>query len=146
MNDTLNVSSLTGPIFEVFFDGDCPLCRREMALWQRYDRNGRVLFTDIAAPEFQAEKTGLTMDQLMAELHGRLRTGQVITGVETFRQLLLAVGIRWPVRLSRLPGIRQVLNLGYGLFARNRLRLTGRCHDNCQVPKRRSPTGAGSQG
>ncbi|MFM7162371.1 MAG: thiol-disulfide oxidoreductase DCC family protein [Planctomycetaceae bacterium] len=129
--------TLSEPRFEIFFDGDCPLCRREMEMWQRYDRGGRVLFTDITGAEFRPESTGLTWEQLMAELHGRLPTGEVTRGVETFRQLLLALDFRWTVGLSRLPGVRQVLDVGYGLFARNRLRLTGRCDTNCAVPQRK---------
>ncbi|MFM8218853.1 MAG: DCC1-like thiol-disulfide oxidoreductase family protein, partial [Planctomycetaceae bacterium] len=45
--DEMSGKTLSEPRFEIFFDGDCPLCRREMEMWQRYDRGGRVLFTDI---------------------------------------------------------------------------------------------------
>ncbi|MCA9152358.1 MAG: DUF393 domain-containing protein, partial [Planctomycetales bacterium] len=35
---------------EVFYDGDCPLCKREIGFLQRRDRQGRIRFTDIANP------------------------------------------------------------------------------------------------
>jgi hypothetical protein len=45
------------------------------------------------------------------------------------------VGFRRLVSLSRLPGVRHLLELGYRLFARYRLRLTGRCAGGtCSVP------------
>jgi predicted DCC family thiol-disulfide oxidoreductase YuxK len=44
-----------------------------------------------------------------------------------FRQLYSAVGFGCLVKLSRLPVLSQFVGLGYRVFAKNRLRLTGRC-------------------
>lgn len=122
---------------EVFFDGDCPLCVREIALLRALDRRGRVRFTDIASPSFDAAAVGTTFEALMAEIHGRLPDGRWIQGVEVFRQLYAAVGLGWLVAPSRLPGVRHGLDLAYRLFAKNRLRLTGRCSaESCAVPTR----------
>jgi predicted DCC family thiol-disulfide oxidoreductase YuxK len=118
---------------EVFFDGGCPLCRREIAMLRRFDRHGRIHFTDIAAPEFDAAPLGQTHDELMREIKGRLPDGTWITGVEVFRRLYGAAGFRWLIPVTRLPGIRQLLDVGYRVFARNRLRLTGRCTDACAI-------------
>lgn len=120
---------------EVFFDGDCPLCLREIRMLQRLDRDGHILFTDIAAPGFDPSGTGRKWDELMARIHGRLPDGTLVEGVEVFRRLYAAVGFRRLVSLSRLPGVRHLLELGYRLFARYRLRLTGRCSGGtCSMP------------
>ena len=120
---------------EVFFDGACPLCVREIQMLQRRDRHGRVRFTDIAAADFDAGPTGLTWDALMARIHGRLSDGTVIEGVEVFRHLYTAAGFGRLVWLSRAPGVAQLLDLSYRVFAKHRLRLTGRCVDGvCEVP------------
>ncbi|MCA9258862.1 MAG: DUF393 domain-containing protein [Planctomycetales bacterium] len=112
---------------EVFYDGECPLCTREIRLLQRLDRRRRIRFTNVAHETFEAASYGLTMREFMDEIQGRLRDGSWITGVEVFRQLYSAVGFGALVRATRLPGAAHALNLGYRLFARNRLRLTGRC-------------------
>lgn len=131
----VSVSSVHSQRFEVFYDGDCPLCLREINMLRRWDRWRVIRFTDIAAADFSAADLGTTQDALMAEIHGRLPDGQWVTGVEVFRQLYAAVGLGPLVWLTRLPVITQVLNAGYRLFARNRLRLTGRCtKDSCPVP------------
>ena len=123
-----------GREFEVFYDGDCPLCMKEIAFLQKRDRNGRIQFTDIADPSFQPSNYGKNHDELMAEIHGRLPDGTWVTGVEVFRQLYDAVGFGPVVMATRLPLISQILNFGYKVFARNRLRLTGRCSSNtCRV-------------
>ena len=119
---------------EVFFDGGCPLCVREIGMLRRWDRHRKIRFTDIDAPEFRAEEYGKTQQTLMDQMHGRLPDGTWIQGVEVFRRLYTAVGFGPVVFLSRLPVISQGLDLGYTLFARNRLRLTGRCDkQNCRV-------------
>lgn len=112
---------------EVFVDNDCPLCRREVNFLRRRDKHQRILFTDISSPEFDATRYDHDMPTLMAEIRGRLPDGTWIKGVEVFRHLYLAVGWKLPVALSRLPVIRPLLDVGYTLFARNRLRMTGRC-------------------
>ena len=122
-----------GKSVEVFYDGDCPLCMREIRMLQRRDRAGRIEFTDIAAPGFDARALGTDWPTLMARIHGRLPDGTWIEGVEVFRQLYAAVGLAPVVAMTRLPGISHALDLGYRLFAKNRLRLTGRCDDSCAI-------------
>ncbi|MFN8855390.1 MAG: thiol-disulfide oxidoreductase DCC family protein [Planctomycetaceae bacterium] len=131
----MTATSLFPEQVEVFFDGDCPLCKREMGLMQRLDRRHQIRFTDIAAPEFQADSYGLTFDDFMAEIRGRLPDGTMIKGVEVFRRLYTALGWRWLSSLSRLPVVSHGLDFGYRIFARNRLRLTGRCAGGaCELP------------
>jgi predicted DCC family thiol-disulfide oxidoreductase YuxK len=125
-----------GASVEVFYDGDCPLCMREIRMLRRKDRQGRIQFTDIAAPGFDAAAYGTTHADLMARIRGRLADGSWIEGVEVFRQLYAAIGWRRIVAISRLPLVSHLLRAGYALFARNRLRLTGRCAADgaCALP------------
>lgn len=114
---------------QVFFDGDCPLCSREISLLRRLDRHKRVLFTDIAAKDFDAASLGMSQDMLMDRIHGRLPDGTWIEGVEVFRQLYAAVGLGAIAWVMRLPVITWMLDWSYEIFAKNRLRWTGRCID-----------------
>jgi len=114
---------------KVFYDGACPLCMREIRFLMRRDRQQRIQFVDIAAPSFEPSSVGLSFEALMDRIHGQLPDGTVIEGVEVFRRLYAAVGFRFLVGVSRLPGLAQLLNAGYAVFAKNRLRLTGRCQD-----------------
>ncbi|MEI8382432.1 MAG: DUF393 domain-containing protein [Planctomycetota bacterium] len=126
---------------EVFYDGDCPLCLREINMLRRKDSKGKIQFTNIADAEFHSLNVGKTYDELMLRIHGRLPDGTWIEGVEVFRRLYKAVGFGPLVAVTRLPIISQVMDLGYVLFARNRLRLTGRCQaGTCDI---KSKTGTG---
>jgi len=120
---------------EAFYDGHCPLCVHEVKVLRRLDRRQRIRFVDIAAEGFDAGSVGVTVEVLMARIHGRLPDGTLVEGVEVFRRLYTAVGFGVLVAPTRLPGISQLLDLGYRWFAKNRLRLTGRCADGaCELP------------
>ena len=114
---------------ELFYDGACPLCAREARALRRLDRRGRLKLTDLAAPGFDSDETGVPMERLLVRIHGRLPDGTIVEGVEVFRRAYAAVGFGPLVALTRLPGLSHLLDLAYGWFARNRLRLTGRCAD-----------------
>ena len=119
---------------EVFYDGECPLCLREIKLLRWMDRREKIRFTDIANSSFTPADHGKTMKQFMDEIHGRLPDGTWIVGVEVFRRLYAAIGLGAIVALTRLPGISHLLELGYRIFAKNRLRFTGRCNsEGCEV-------------
>jgi len=125
-----------GKTVEVFYDGDCPLCMREIRMLMRKDRAARIEFTNIAAADFDASVHATTYADLMTRIRGRLADGSWIEGVEVFRQLYAAIGWRRLVAITRVPGISHLLWLGYTLFAKHRLRLTGRCAPGgrCAVP------------
>jgi len=119
---------------EVFHDGACPMCAREIAMLRRLDRQRRIRFVDIAAPGFDATALGTTQGALMSRIHGRLPDGTLLDGVEVFRRLYAAVGFGPAVALTRLPGVSQALDVAYDWFAKRRLRLGGRCEAGTCTP------------
>ncbi len=141
----------SGPELELFYDGACPLCAREARTLRRLDRHGRLRLTDLAAPGFDPAAAGVPMERLVERIHGRLPDGTTVEGVEVFRRAYTAIGFGPLVALTRLPGVSGLLDLAYAWFARNRLRLTGRCEaDACgrgvptasRGPRRRRSTGS----
>jgi predicted DCC family thiol-disulfide oxidoreductase YuxK len=114
---------------EVYYDGECPVCIR---------------FVDITAPGFDPEQVGVPWEDLMDRIHGRLPDGTLVEGVDVFRCIYTAIGFSRIAALTRLPGIAQLLEVGYRAFARNRLRVTGRCRDDaCGVGAERAATRTG---
>ena len=72
---------------------------------------------------------------VLSGTHGRLYD----FGNDEFRFLyppFAALVLRPLVWLSRAPGISHLLDAAYQIFARNRLKLTGRCTaDRCGIPR-----------
>jgi predicted DCC family thiol-disulfide oxidoreductase YuxK len=112
----------------VFFDGACPICNREIALMKRLDRRQQLEFCDFSDREYDAASSGFATADLATVIHARWSDGSVITGLEVFRAMWEAVGLRFLARLSRLSVVEPLVLKAYAWFARNRLRLTGRSH------------------
>jgi predicted DCC family thiol-disulfide oxidoreductase YuxK len=113
----------------VLYDGECPLCAREIRFLEGLDRRrGRIQFEDIADPSFDASHYGLGQSDLMARIHAALPDGTLVEGMEVFRRAYAAVGLGWLLAPTAWPGLRSLADAGYRLFARNRLRWTGRKH------------------
>jgi predicted DCC family thiol-disulfide oxidoreductase YuxK len=112
---------------KILIDGACPLCQREARLLRWLDRGrGRLLLEDITAASFEIEQCGVSEQSLMAQIHGVLPDGRLVTGMEVFRRAYAAVGLGWLLAPTRWPVIRPLCDRLYAWFARNRLRLTGR--------------------
>ena len=94
------------------------------------DTNGTPTWP--APPDFAVE-----VDELMARIHARLPDGNLVEGVEVFRLMYAAAarGLGPLVALTRLPGVTQLLDASYTWFAKNRLRLTGRCATDACTPR-----------
>lgn len=127
---------------QVYFDGACPLCSREARHWKARDKHGRIEWVDIAARDFDARAHGLDPAELQKMMHARLADGRVVTQVRAFVEIWKAIPTwwNWLLRLLlKVPGMMWVAGIFYRTFARNRYRLTGRCHDGaCGLPGSRS--------
>jgi predicted DCC family thiol-disulfide oxidoreductase YuxK len=119
---------------EVFFDGQCPMCAREINMLRGWDSENRIVFTDIAAEDFDPAPLGKSLTTLMEQIHARLfkiesarvETSKWIIGVDVFRQMYGQLGFKKSVWVSRMPGITQLLTLSYRIFAYFRFRLAAK--------------------
>lgn len=125
--------------YKLLYDGECPLCRREVEWLKRRDRTGRLAIEDISDPGFHAEAYGLTQEAVMSVMHGILPDGRIVRRVEAICEAYRAVGLGWLVSPLRWPGVRWLADVAYGVFARNRVslgRLFGRsCDGACKTAK-----------
>lgn len=114
-----------------FYDGGCPLCRREIQHYRRLDRTGDVQWLDISAPGVQLEPFGITRTTAMSRFHVLDSTGRMQTGAAAFIALWSALPYyRWLAGLLRSLRLVPLLERLYVPFARWRL---ARRHGNCPV-------------
>lgn len=100
----------------VYFDGACPLCRREIAHYQRVGSDAALCFVDVSAPN-AATPDGVEREQALARFHVRAGDGRVVSGAAAFVAVWAALpGWRWAARVARLPGVVWLLELGYRAF------------------------------
>jgi predicted DCC family thiol-disulfide oxidoreductase YuxK len=111
------------PAAMVFYDGACPLCRREIAHYRRLGGAERLAWIDIARADAPLAPFGLSRARAMARFHVRDAVGQWHTGVFGFAELWSHLpGYRWLARTLRLLRLLPLLDRVYTWFARWRLR------------------------
>jgi predicted DCC family thiol-disulfide oxidoreductase YuxK len=113
---------------KLLYDGECPLCVREVNFLQNRDRGrGLVSFVDIAEDDYDpAENGGVDFATAMGRIHAVLADGSVIQNVEVFRRVYEILGIGWIYAATKWPIIGPVVDPLYGIWADWRLALTGR--------------------
>lgn len=103
----------------LFYDGECPLCLREVSLFQRRNREERLILVDIAAPSAEP-LPGLTRTDMLHCLHAQFRDGQRVKGIDATYWSYTAVGLGWLVRPLRWRWARPLWQQCYTQFCRLR--------------------------
>ena len=105
----------------VWFDGDCPLCRREIALMRRLDRRRRIRFTDVSRD--RPADCPVDRKALLARFHAR-EDGHVLSGAAAFAAMWRAIPALRPLGLlARNRSVLALLERTYLSFLRVRPRL-----------------------
>lgn len=111
------------PPLTVLYDGACPLCRREVGLYQGLRPQAPLCFSDVSDTA-QALPPGTTREQLLARFHVRRPDGQLLSGAEAFLALWAALpGWRWLALVGRVPGATWVMERCYLGFLKVRPRM-----------------------
>nr|WP_315192348.1 DUF393 domain-containing protein [uncultured Albidiferax sp.] len=105
----------SGCALTVMFDGACPLCRREIGLYQSLAPLQPVAWLDVSKDA--AGVSAADQAVYMARFHVRLPDGQLLSGAAAFVALWLTMpGWRWLGRVGRLPGVTPALEWAYRGF------------------------------
>jgi len=122
--------------FEVFYDEQCPLCRKEINFIRKRDKTGRLKLTDISAASFDPTSTGKSLDTLMREIHGRHADGTMVVGVEVFREIYERIGWGAVIVPTRWVGVRWLMDKAYNVFATLRYKHAKKRMDkqSCPLP------------
>jgi predicted DCC family thiol-disulfide oxidoreductase YuxK len=112
----------------VLYDGDCPLCVREVDFLRGKDGGaGRLDLVDIASDEYDPDaNAGIPFETAMSTIHGIKPSGDVITGIEVFERAYAAVGLGWVYAFAKVPSLLNVANKVYDFWAERRMQVTGR--------------------
>ncbi len=144
-NQTLNQNSWE---IKLLYDGECPLCLREVNFLQKKDAGrGKVAFVDIASDDYNPEENaGIDFETAMGRIHGILPDGTIIKNVEVFRRVYEALGMGWVYAITKLPILGAIANFIYGIWADLRLKLTGRPSLETVIKERQEKLGCDDEG
>ncbi|MFN0219113.1 MAG: thiol-disulfide oxidoreductase DCC family protein [Hyphomicrobium sp.] len=110
----------------VYFDGACPLCRREIALAKKLTGEAHVTYSDISSrPADENVTPDLTVADAMARFHVRRADGALASGAAAFLEMWTASPrLRFLKPLSRSRLAVSALDGVYALFLKVRPRLS----------------------
>lgn len=113
---------------KLLYDGECPLCVREVNFLTKKDRGrGIVNFVDIADINYNPqEHADIDFATAMGRIHAILPDDTVIKNVEVFRRVYQELGMGWIYAITKLPLIGAIADKMYDIWADWRLKLTGR--------------------
>lgn len=119
---------------DLFYDGACHLCYREVKHYNDLDKGDKLNLINIADPAFDAEKYGLNKKSVNKHMHVRDSEGNVYVGVDAFVEIWKRVPkYRFLVKPAELSFVNPFLKIGYSVFAEIRPHLpkrsceTGEC-------------------
>lgn len=113
---------------KLLYDGECPLCVREVNFLRKRDAGRELVnFVDIAGADYDPQMHGdVDFETAMGRIHAILPDGTIVKNVEVFRRVYEILGMGWVYAITKIPIIGAVADFVYGIWADWRLRLTGR--------------------
>ena len=95
----------------VLYDETCGVCSRWVPFW---------------APTLA--RLGLSPDAVLRDIVLLFNDGRQLAGADVYRYVMRNIWWAYPLYLlSIVPGLRQLFDLGYRVFADNRLRISSAC-------------------
>lgn len=101
----------------VYYDGACPLCRREINLYRNMNGAETIAWVDVAKAETKELGAGLTPELTQKRFHVRTGDGSLASGSAAFAKLWLAIpSLSWLGSFTALPGVRHLADILYSGF------------------------------
>lgn len=104
----------------LFYDGLCPLCRREIAVLSRYNQPKVLHLVDIHSDEFATHYPHINKEAADRLLHAEQNDGSLLIGLDANLAVWRAVNKHRWLQLLKLPIIHFFANVAYRLFAKYR--------------------------
>eukprot|EP00274_Cyanoptyche_gloeocystis_P000073 CAMPEP_0196656536 /NCGR_PEP_ID=MMETSP1086-20130531/17625_1 /TAXON_ID=77921 /ORGANISM="Cyanoptyche gloeocystis , Strain SAG4.97" /LENGTH=233 /DNA_ID=CAMNT_0041989313 /DNA_START=84 /DNA_END=785 /DNA_ORIENTATION=- len=121
---------------KLLYDGDCPVCIRNVEMLQKLDRQQRVDFVDIASPFYEPEEHGgVELEEAMERMTAVLSNGRIVQNMDAIRAIYRAMGLGWLVAPTGWPILRTAFDQLYDFVSSNRYTLLGQkmCDAACSL-------------
>ena len=111
----------------IFFDGCCPLCKREVDFLQSRNQKGYLRFLDINSSDFYLDlKYGINYKQAMERIHAWKSDGSVIKDIKVFQEAYDLIDLGWIYAPTKIPIFDKFIEFIYRIWAKYRLKITFR--------------------
>lgn len=112
---------------ELLYDGECPICKREVCILQKKEAQTKMKFTDISSKKYSPlDHRNIGYNRAMSQIHAIEEKGNILVGIPAFTAVYARCNLLVTSTFLRIPFIKRILEPLYTLFARKRLWMTGR--------------------
>lgn len=114
---------------KVFYDGVCPVCRRDRTRYERWagEAGESVVWCDATSHAQRLREKGVDPQAALLSLHLEDDAGRIHEGIDAYILLMRRVPRLRPLAwLIGLPGLKPLLRWLYDRWVRRRLRREGR--------------------
>ena len=102
---------------DVYFDGSCPLCRREIDFYRRRNGANAINWVDVSAADYAGGDGAPDPQMAMKRFHVKRLDGTLVSGGAAFAELWASLpGLRPLGILFRHPPFSWAIALGYRIF------------------------------
>ena len=106
----------TSPV-TVYFDGGCPLCQHEIALYRKLRGADAIAWIDVGDTDDALVSSDLSRQDALRRFHVRRKDGQLASGAAGFAELWKALpSLSGPGRVLASPVVCHAAEVVYRLF------------------------------
>lgn len=117
----------------IIYDSKCNVCKLEIDFLARRDAekinvgSPKLKMTDIEADDYDIldpANGGISYEEGMKAIHAVTSDGKVLKGVPVFSLAYEQVKLGWLFKITTWPVVKQLVDIGYNIFAKYRTNLT----------------------
>jgi predicted DCC family thiol-disulfide oxidoreductase YuxK len=110
-------SARTDSALTVYYDGACPVCSREIAVYRRQVGAEQCVWVDASICDESALGEGLSRGSALARFHVRRANGELVDGMRGFTILWRALPrLAWAARIASIGPLPLLLDAAYRVF------------------------------
>lgn len=113
----VSVSLQPGKALTVYYDGACPVCSQEIALYRRQSGADQCVWVDASSCPEADLGNGLSRAGALARFHVRRADGELVNGMRGFAALWRSLPrFAWAGRIASVGPIPLLLDAAYSVF------------------------------
>lgn len=106
---------------KVFYDGACPLCRREIDMYKDLKGADSINWVNVQSCDAAEIPRDVSRDELLGRFHIQSSDQSVKSGAAAFVEIWEKLpAFRFLAKIARFPGAMPVLEFGYTIFLKCR--------------------------
>ena len=107
------------PRIKVYYNSACPVCNAGISSQKKKPASCEVVWADVHLDNELVTDINADLEFVRERLHVIDENGDLQVGYNAFIAIWRnSESERWKAKVSSIPGIRQILTLGYNIFAR----------------------------